>query len=231
MENINTTSKKYRNLRKQDLIIKTGRGYPWTLDNLRDGFLYFYELNGRYPTSQEVDLFEFLPTAKTIQRSFGGLVQLRNRLNLPIIDYTKGEARAKIAKAGDDRARIYEEEFFIFLTTKFDEIRVHEHKIIRPGNTAADFFVYTSKNEGVVIDLFYARDIRSLQCIVNIKCKKYKDVTSKVYFIIVGNDSITQDQIDRIMNNKKVILLDHIRVLSGNNFKDNIEKFIKIKTE
>ena len=106
--------KKYPNIKKRTRE-KLGI-LSWTIDNIKDGLLYFFELYGKYPTVPEVDKFEYLPTARTIQRSFKGMVELRKMLNLSgPLKYSAGETRQKTAKRLWDNARNYEEEFYNFL--------------------------------------------------------------------------------------------------------------------
>ena len=56
---------KYFNLRKQD---PPGIGQPteWSLENLKDGVRYFYELEGHYPSSVEIDNFPYLTSERSI---------------------------------------------------------------------------------------------------------------------------------------------------------------------
>lgn len=176
---------------------------------------------GKYPTSKEVDTFDYLPTRKTLERSFGGMVKIREILGLDTpSDYRTGTTRSKIAADADKRAKKYELEFYNFLTSKVPEVRVHEHKIIRPGNTAADFFVYTTDTAGIVLDLFYAMDMHSLVGVVNIKYRKYLDVKFPVYFILVGNEQIIQEEIDQKIKNRKNQLPNNIQVLTEKGFKN-----------
>lgn len=211
---------KYQNLKKN----KKGFGSEkWTIENIRDGFEYFKELNGRYPSSREIDSFEYLPTRRMVERNFGGLVNLRKTLNIEgSSDYTKGEVRSETAKKAFIRAQKYEKDFYYFLTERIPEVRVHEHKIVRPGNTASDFFIYTNNKEGIMVDLFYAQDIYSLVGIVRIKSLKCVEVNIPVYFVLVGNNKITQEQIDEKIKNMKTPLLSHIKVMTEKFFKSSI---------
>lgn len=204
-------------------------GQHWTLENLKDGFQYFYDLYEHYPRAEEVDSFDYLPSARSIQRTFGGLVQVRKKLNLSgPADYTRGEVRSKIAKEGDRRAKEYEAEFYYFLTSKIPEMRVHEHKIIRPGNVSSDFFIYTSEEKGIVLDLFYAKDLSNVAKIVNIKYKRYISVPFLTYFVVVGNTSIDQQEIDKKIKNRKNKLPSHIKIITEKTFKDNFENLVRI---
>lgn len=221
---------KYQNLKKRKLGF-LANGQKWTLDNIKDGLEYYRELYGNYPTSKEVDRFEFLPAARSIQRNYGGLVNLREQLGLSgSHNYSKGKERGAKAQEADRRARVYEEEFFYFLSSQFAEIRIHEHKVIRPGNVSCDFFIYTSDTEGVIIDLFYAADIDSVSKVVNIKYKKYLEVKFPVLFIVVGNEKISQSSINTMAENRKIILPAFMKVMNESEFKVNLDKFIKIKS-
>lgn len=218
----------YQNLQKR----KTGslaNGQKWSLDNIKDGLEYYREMHGVYPTSKEIDSFEYLPSARSIQRTFGGLVKIRAQLCLSgPNDYTRGETRSAKAQEADIRARAYEEEFFNFLSSHIAEMRIHEHKVIRPGNVSCDFFVYTSETNGMVLDLFYAADIINVSKIVNIKYKKYLDVRFPVLFIVVGNERILQNEIDQMIVNRKIPLPSNMRVMCESTFKSNFDKLISV---
>lgn len=81
----------------------------------------------------------------------------------------------------------------------------------------------------MVIDLFYAVDMHSFQGIINIKRKTYTPVHFPIYFILVGNNSISQDEIDALIAKRKIPLQGNIKVLTEKLFKDNFESFISIK--
>ncbi len=213
---------KFLNLRKRPPV-GTDKEIMWSLENIIDGFEYFLELNGHYPGTQEIDGFQYLPTSRTIQRSFGGVVAVKKQLNLKgPHKLSEGETRANKAREADMRAKVYEVEFYNFLISHVPEMRVHEHKIIRPGQTACDFFIYTSEKDGFVIDLFYAQDLISMLGVVNIKIKKYLEVKQKTYFVVVGNENITQSDINSKILNKKNSIPSHIHVMTESFFKENI---------
>ncbi len=199
----------------------------WTEEELRAGFLHFFKLYSHYPTAHEIDDFEFLPSSRSIQRSFGGLKETRRKLGLPVEDYTKGEYRADKAREGDARARVSEEEFFLFLTKHFEEIAVHEQKVIRPGNVRSDFFIFMNKEEGVVIDVFYANRLKYVSTIVSIKLKTYARLSQPVYFVLVGNDSIAQEEISKLLAGRTTPLPSNIRVVSEAYFKTEVIPLFK----
>ncbi len=202
---------------------KHGNQPPWTKEQLLAGLLYYRELNGNFPTADEIDLFEYLPSARSIQRSHGGLVALRKQL-IPkeLSDHTKGEYRSTIAKVGDKRAVKYETDFFNFLINLFAEISIHEHKIIRPGGVECDFFIYLDSNDstGIVIDLFYAKNLTTLLKIVSIKAKRYTLLKQKVLLILVGNKDLSTGEINKRLRNKTMPLPSNINVVTERYFKE-----------
>jgi hypothetical protein len=202
---------------------KLGSQPPWSKEELLAGLEYFFELNRRFPTAHEIDSFEYLPSSRSIQRSYGGLVKLRSELlPLEISNYTRGEYRSERAKRTYANGRDYERQFYELLLTKFEEIAVHEHKLIRPGDVSSDFFVYLKPDKGVVIDVFYADSIINLINVVNIKLKRYVLVTPETYLILVGNNQITQEEIDIKNANRRLTLPSHIYVITEEFFCESV---------
>ncbi len=200
----------------------------WSLEQIKDGLEKYKGIYGRYPSTLDFDKVDYLPTSRYIQRNLGGVVRLRKLLKLDCeADYTKGSLRSSVAKESYKRAGIYEEYFYKYLISKVDEIRVHEHKIMRPGNICCDFFIYNIKGDsGIVVDLFYAQDMYSLARIVNIKLKRYKYLQKEVFFVNIGNFKIEQPEIDKLILNKKISLPKNIKVLNESSFKTFFEKSI-----
>lgn len=180
------------------------RPSQWSLEKLRIGLEKYKEIYHKYPSTLDFDKVDFLPSSRLIQRNYGGIVRLKEELELDCVtDYTRGEYRSKVARKTWNDAIDYECDFYNFLIAKIPEIQVHEHKILRPGHICCDFFIYTSNNGGFAIDIFYAQDLFSLSRVLNIKHKRYCELKILVYFVLVGNESIKQDEIDKIVNNCK----------------------------
>lgn len=193
---------------------------PWTVPELLAGLSHYFALNGRYPSAHEIDSFEFLPSSRTIQRSYGGLQKLRSQL-IPYApnNLTKGTYRSGIAKRTYKNGKRYEEYFFAYLTGVFQDVAVHEHKVIRPGDVSCDFFIYTKQNAGIVIDIFFAESIANLVNIVNIKLRRYQLITPETYLVLVGNSTIAQDAINQKTAKRQTPLPAHIQVVSEAHFK------------
>lgn len=210
----------------------SGTQSQWTKDQLRAGFNHFKETYNRYPTAHEIDTFSYLPSARSIQRAFGGLVNVRKEL-FPeeISNFTTGTHRSGVAKRTNENGKVLEEQFYNYLVGEFSEIAVHEHKVIRPGHVNCDFYIYLDQETGVVIDIFYAKSIINLINVVNLKLKRYSLIVPETYLVVVGNDTITQPAIDIKIQNRKIPIPTHINLASEDFFKKEIVPRIKKRSE
>ncbi len=200
----------------------------WNEENIRSALERFKSEHGRYPTSREFDITDYLPTARQIQRRFGGIPALRTAFKLGgEVDLTKGLVRAQTAAKTFARSYEYEESFYNYLLSVISEEFVHEQKRIRPGNVNCDFFIYNMSNKAlsIVIDVFYADSLYNLAGIVNIKTKRYVNISYRSYLVSIG-DKISQNEIDGLMRNKKFRLPDNIIVCSEKWFKDNLQTLL-----
>lgn len=187
----------------------------WAKDELKAGFMKYAEDFGRFPTAVDIDTYEFLPSSRSIQRSYGGLVRLRRELFPDEVEnFTKGKHRSDIARETFINSQNYEEKFYEDLCKSLDTVAVHEHKIIRPGRVASDFFIYKDDESGVCIDLFYAKDLYSLRGVINYKAKHYQKVSCPVLLVLIDGNVVAQDQIDRILSARREPLPSHIQVMT-----------------
>ncbi|HCM51514.1 TPA: hypothetical protein DIS56_00020 [Candidatus Saccharibacteria bacterium] len=201
---------------------KSGHQTNWTKEEVLAGLTHFFKIYRRYPTAREIDIFEYLPSSRSIQRQFGGLVVLRKEL-IPDShsNFTQGSYRSEIASKTYKRATLYEEEFYNFLLQHFQPLAVHEHKIIRPGNVSSDYFIYLNEEIGVVIDLFYAKDRFSLGGVINIKLKRYSKLPFNTYFVLVGNGNLTFQEVADTIARRKIALPTNILIDSEQHFKES----------
>jgi len=182
-----------------------GREIPWTLEELSSGLEHFFKEHGRYPTATEVDAYPYLPSARSIERSFGGLVALRKRLNLSGDSdlragaHSSARARSINARAHQNESRVYE-----FLIKKFGHEFVHrEYFFTDDHRTRADFFVYDNST-GFCIDVFYPANLRNLTGCLNIKLNKYNGEAMHQYPVIFlqMNEDISQEEADDLAGKK-----------------------------
>src|SRR4051812_23811838 len=103
-------------LRKQSL----GKQKPWTIDELKSGLEHFYNEHQRYPTATEIDLYQFLPSARSIERRFNGLVELRKKLGLKSqSDFRNGAHSTDRANKINKRAHALEHVVYKYLMEIF----------------------------------------------------------------------------------------------------------------
>lgn len=193
----------------------------WSIDEIKAGFEAFFKEKGRYPTALEIDAYEYLPSSRSLQRSFGGLVNVRKQL-FPegIHNYTTGEFRSRVASQTFRRAQDYEEAFYDKLCEYFEPIAVHEHKVIRPGRVTSDFYIYHDDDSGVCLDLFYAKDLFSLRGVIRYKAQHYTKLSCPVVLVLIHDGTITQNNVDNIIATRQLPLPDHIKVFTEGSFWD-----------
>ena len=214
----------------------------WSKEKIQEGFEKFFAENGRYPTSEEIDIFTGLPSSRQIQRAFGGLVNLRKLLGLKITNFGNGENRSKIAKAIGQRGHSLERDLEKNLIARFNEYFVHiEKPLIKyykldsqnklKTKSRADFFVY-AQNYNFCVDVFYAKNYRNLVSIINAKQKKYSDLTIDVY-LINGNakqdSDITKESIAKLYINKTNKLQSNVYILNLDDFINRTKEIQPIK--
>lgn len=182
--------------------------------NLKNGFLRYYNEYGRYPSSLEIDKYQYLPSSRTIQRSWGGLETLRKAMGLEITNYTKGKTRSHISAYIGTRGQSEENKLEKILQKKFGEVFVHTQK--RIGQVRADFFIYTPSGN-FAIDIFCFEDKNCFLGDINIKLKTYKDYPHPVIYLPINNRYSSKD-IKKWIDNKKNPIPTNQKVISYKNF-------------
>jgi len=201
------------------------RGYqkPWTLEELKAGFEHFYKEHNRYPTGPEIDAYPYLSSARSIERRFGGLIELRAQLKLPTqIDLRTGEHSTRRAVTINERAHKVELVVYEFLQKIFGKEFVHrEYFFTDDRRTRADFFVYDSE-KGFCVDVFYPANRRNLIGCINSKLGKYYSEYMRQYPVIFlqMNESIPDIALQGIVNNKKRPLLKGQYLMSWGAFRE-----------
>lgn len=209
----------------------------WTIEKIKEGFEKFYEPNKRYPTAYDVDDFEFLPSARQIQRRFGGLVNLRKELGLAVENYGNGEERSGLVASFNIRGRQYENIIYILLKEHFDEKFIHiEKPTVKENHTNGynskdryDFYVY-AKPRNFAIDVFGTNAARGVVNIMNIKEKKYRKINSEenLYFIYFGNN-IDKGKIESWMLTRKNKFPENWRIIDIEDFKNELLMYTSFK--
>lgn len=203
-------------------VQKIGKQSKWTLENIKRGLELFYKQYNKYPTARELDDFKFLPSSRSIQRRFGGLVSLREELKLTgPSDYTKGEHSSKRAKKINERAHKIEHEIYKYLSLRFGVEFVHrEFFFTDDRRTRTDFFIDCS-NGDFSVDVIYPNNRHNLIGCLNSKMKTYsrEDMLQYPVIFLQMNKDITQDELDDIVVRKKNKLQNNQKLLCIDKFK------------
>ena len=112
-----------------------------TFSNLRKGLQKFNKEYGHCPTADEVDSCPYLPSARQIQKNFGGLKKLRNVLRLNDLDYRTGTRRRVTIDKFLQLSITSEKETREFLDKRYGEICVHEEKKYGEGRSCTDLAI------------------------------------------------------------------------------------------
>ncbi len=192
----------------------------WTIGNIKTGFDKFFGENGRLPTSPEIDVLEYLPSSRQIQRKFGGLEKLRALLGYEDTHFGKGKYRSAIATSSNINGRDAEIYLEKLLREKFQEVFVHTERIFDNSKNRIDFYVYSPSGD-FGIDVFQTETIRDLQKNINIKIDKYKNFNKELYFV-VANPDFEQIDIDLSVSKKKKDISEHTQIVSMKKLKEII---------
>ena len=171
----------------------------WTLDNVLCGFRKFLEDNNRWPTVYEIDIVPYLPSIRTLQRSFGGIKNVRKNLGMADedIDLTKGKYRSQAVAGILNRGWGFEKQVYEYLVQIFLEPYVHNQSRIYLNENkflVLDFLVFHQHGK-FAVDVFYPNNRRqNFSSNINAKYRVYKDFPLMVY-LVVGNPEITEEEI------------------------------------
>ena len=196
----------------------------WTLEKIKSGFKSFYNEYGHYPTSHEIDSYSKLPSARQIQRSFGGLVGIRKSIGLKDLDFTKGKYSSNRAHKINERAHKTEQEVYSYLIKHFGVEFVHREYFFNDDRrNRIDFFIYY-KDGSFSVDVFYPDNIRIVNGCLNSKLKTYKGLILEYPIIfLMMNESISKEELKNLIKNKKSILKSNQRIMTYMEFKDFCE--------
>jgi hypothetical protein len=175
----------------------------------------FKELNGYWPRTQEIPAL-----ARRIQRNFGKISDFRKKYNLGYEDYTKGDYRSDVARAATLKSSTDEEDLYKFLISKYGEVNVHRNPSLYSNTKhTGDFFIYKSGVPAFMIDVFYPNSLCSFKGCINIKKKKYDSYDRCPVIFVQLNPNIKEEDMDDVLNKKKIKLNPNIRVMSITKFK------------
>ncbi|MBH1980849.1 hypothetical protein I8H89_05015 [Candidatus Saccharibacteria bacterium] len=175
--------------------ISTRRARTWDLAKIKSGIDEFVAIHGVMPTSADFTNANKLPSARNVQRMFGGLEQLRKQLGYKEQNFTKGGLRQVIAHESNLRGLGAEDAFEPLLIEKFGEPYVHVQKRYYKGSkNRYDFFVY-AKNRVFGIDIFTTSRLEYISNNVRHKVLRYKNAPAElsIFFVLIGEEYKSED--------------------------------------
>ncbi|MCK9370258.1 hypothetical protein M0R04_10160 [Candidatus Dojkabacteria bacterium] len=150
----------------------------------------FFQENGRYPTAVDFNVTDYLPSARLIQRRFGGLSEFRKQLNFPITDYSRGEYKINVLKEIGKRGLEEENKMFNLLVKQFGRMKVHrEYLLYENGRSRCDFYIF-DKVRNIIVDAFFPKDKYSFDGCVRSKKYRYRNHNGpeKIIFVQMNPD-------------------------------------------
>lgn len=170
----------------------------WTLSKVRSGVNTFYNKHNRYPVSRDFDLDPNLPSARHVQRIFGGLVALRKKLKIVSEkDFSKGTHSSLRAQTIKKTASTNQSKVLSTLHKHAPYATIGVKVPIKTHRSTFDFRL-SDKGSVCVVELVNPKDDRTLiECIAN-KLRKIEnlDIKPKKVFIVVLNKKINQKKIE-----------------------------------
>ncbi len=113
----------------------------WVEETIKIGIERFIEEHGYMPSATDIDECPYLPSARQIQRVYGGVVELRRKLGYGEVNFTRGELRKVIVTKSNLRGLGAEDYIEPMLISKFGEPFVHVQKRYYKGTkNRYDFF-------------------------------------------------------------------------------------------
>lgn len=189
----------------------------WNLENIKSGFDLFHQQHGRFPSVQEIDKLENLPSCRQIQRIFGGLPQLRELLGHKEIFLSKGKHRSKIGFESNRRSRLSETRLRDILYEKFHEPFVHQEKPIdTEKKLRADFYVFNPQ-KNFSVDIFTTETFHDLGTNVYIKLQKYSHLKEKMYLVLLS-EKLTEGDVALLVERKKNKFPENIELITLDSF-------------
>lgn len=189
-----------------------------SLETLKILFDKFYKDTGHYPTTHEISSLGI--SAKTLQRNYGSLKNLRTLLGLEIIDFTVGKERADKALKSYKISLVEQNRIYNKMLPIFKEYYIHRESPF--GDLArqrSDFKVFHQEGS-FYVDVYYASDYKTMQGCISAKLKKYNPDMVWGKIILINTNTNTDGIKNDLIENRKTPLPENITLMTENEFFD-----------
>lgn len=189
--------KKYKQYTRPGYTPKSPKSvFKWNDTLIKTGIDKFIIENSRPPTAVDFDETSYLPSARQVQRRYGGLSKLREKFGYEKLDFTKGLLRSEISIAGNKVGIEAEDYFEPILVKKFGEPFVHVQKRYLLGKKNKYDFVVYAKNKVFGVDIFTTQSPKYISSNVRHKIIRYKNAPSNMEIIFVVHGNYDDQQIE-----------------------------------
>jgi hypothetical protein len=203
----------------------------WTPEAIKQGIDRYIAENDHPPTAHDFDQCPFLPSARQMQRAYGGLEKLRLLLGYDELNYTKGALRRARSITGHTEGTAAEDLLEARLINKFGEAFVHTQKRYYVDHkNRYDFFVYYHGGH-FAVDIFTTSRPNYIGTNIRHKIPKYKNVpsTTPIFFVVSGR-SITSLEVEkRTASISGLKSMPNVRVILLKDFERYIETLVPLK--
>jgi hypothetical protein len=171
------------------------------MELVKEGLERFLKENGHMPTGPEIDTCSYLPSARQLQRKFGGVKKVRAALGYEDTDFGSGTFRTQSSTKTTKRGTQAERDLEKYLVGHFGELYVHTEKRYGLRGQRIDFVVF-SPDGNLGVEIFCTETRRNMADNINIKVDKYVDFPKNLQlFFVVANDKFSQEEIDSFCRN------------------------------
>jgi len=176
----------------------------WTIAKVKSGIELFKKEYGRYPVSHDFDVVTYLPSARHVQRIFGGLVELRKKIktkspdNFSIGLQSTHRALKIINKRNASHKAVQKE-----LQNNLINTNIGCNIPICTGRSCINFRL-SNEAQNCAVEAVYAKDDRVLIGCIDSRLKKYAGVKIEIknIFIVATNKKLNKNNFNRISSRK-----------------------------
>jgi hypothetical protein len=174
----------------------------------------YYQQHGTYPNSKDFNNCPYLPSARHIQRLWGGILALKTELGLTDNDARRGTQRSQVVKVINTRNNKIEKNFNKELFSIIDRKLVHRpFAPFDDSKVNIDYVVFhPTEKVAIGFELFYPSYKESFYGCLGIKQKKKQildrltDHQTKFYYVVT-NPKIKPEEIQEWLKTKKTPLV------------------------
>ncbi len=187
-----------------------------------DFMKWFNKQYGHYPTRDEFNNSKQAPcSVRTLERNFGGLVEIRKFLDITNPDHRTGNIRSMTASSAILNSRNEENDLYRFLCENIGRINIHRWEPYLDEIMKRSDFGIHFKDDHFFIDIFWASTRNTASGCLNIKLSKIPEGFTQKIYLVCTNKEI---DIYNIVSNKKKNIPENVVIMDIEKLKEHILK-------